>query len=139
MSFFFRMKLGQLIDTTKQGVLELPRTDPYGSDDRYVNFYIIGLWSSWVAYIYAVNAMLTWLKLFKWLNHFPSMQILTRMLGMTSKASAMAVYVQATFLQGLIQCTAACLKIPMEQPRGLARLSDLGTRKLASVSSDLKH
>ena len=41
--------------------------------------------------------------------------------------------VQAYFLQGLIQCTAACLKISMEQPRGLERLSALGTEKLEGV------
>ena len=37
------------------------------------------------------------------------------------------------FLQGLIQCTAACLKIPMEQPKGLARLGQMGTERLERV------
>lgn len=41
---------------------------------------------------------------------------------------------QALFLQGLIQCTAACLKIAMEQPRGLERLAELGTDKLTRVA-----
>ena len=41
--------------------------------------------------------------------------------------------VQADFLQGLIQCAAACLKVPMEQPRGLERLSALGTERLEGV------
>jgi hypothetical protein len=40
---------------------------------------------------------------------------------------------QALFLQGLIQCAAAWLKIAMEQPAGLARLSALGLAKLAEV------
>jgi len=40
---------------------------------------------------------------------------------------------QADFLQGLIQCTAASLKIPMGQPRGLAKLGELGTERLARV------
>lgn len=40
---------------------------------------------------------------------------------------------QALFLQGLIQCAAAWLKIPMQQPQGLARLSALGLEKLAEV------
>ena len=41
---------------------------------------------------------------------------------------------QALFLQGLIQCTAACLKIAMEQPAGLERLSQLATEKLTQVA-----
>ena len=41
--------------------------------------------------------------------------------------------VQATFLQGLIQCAAAALKIPMGQPRGLLRLAEQGTARLESV------
>ena len=41
---------------------------------------------------------------------------------------------QANFLQGLIQCAAACLKVPMGQPRGLERLCALGTDRLAGVA-----
>ncbi|MDP6539830.1 MAG: DUF309 domain-containing protein [Planctomycetota bacterium] len=37
---------------------------------------------------------------------------------------------QAGFLQGLIQCAAAALKLSMDQPRGLARLAEMGTAKL---------
>ena len=44
--------------------------------------------------------------------------------------------VQADFLQGLIQCAAACLKIPMGQPAGLAKLSELGAAKLQRVARD---
>ena len=40
---------------------------------------------------------------------------------------------QALFLQGLIQCAAGCLKIPMGQPRGMTRLVELGTAKLDEV------
>jgi hypothetical protein len=43
---------------------------------------------------------------------------------------------QALFLQGLIQCAAACLKIAMEQPRGLQWLTELGTEKLALVARE---
>lgn len=42
--------------------------------------------------------------------------------------------VHANFLQGLIQCAAAALKVRMQQPRGLAKLSELGTAKLLSVA-----
>jgi hypothetical protein len=40
---------------------------------------------------------------------------------------------QALFLQGLIQCAAAWLKIPMGQPAGVERLSALALEKLAEV------
>src|SRR6185295_12940072 len=40
---------------------------------------------------------------------------------------------QAQFLQGLIQCSAACLKIAMEQPAGLEKLAALGTSRLDEV------
>ena len=41
--------------------------------------------------------------------------------------------IQALFLQGLIQCAAAWLKIPMGQPRGVERLSALALEKLEEV------
>ena len=43
---------------------------------------------------------------------------------------------QREHLQGLIQCAAACLKVRMEQPRGLARLSELGTGRLETVAKE---
>jgi hypothetical protein len=41
---------------------------------------------------------------------------------------------QAGFLQGLIQCSAASLKVPMEQPNGLAKLAEIGTARLEEVA-----
>ena len=41
---------------------------------------------------------------------------------------------QADVLQALIQCAAACLKIPMGQPRGLERLAAMATEKLERVA-----
>lgn len=43
---------------------------------------------------------------------------------------------QAEHLQGLIQCAAAALKIEMGQPRGLARLAELGTGRLERVARE---
>jgi hypothetical protein len=40
---------------------------------------------------------------------------------------------QASFLQGLIQCTAAALKLSMEQPRGARRLGVMGAARLRSA------
>lgn len=42
--------------------------------------------------------------------------------------------IQALHLQGLIQCAAAWLKIPMAQPRGVERLSALALEKLQEVA-----
>jgi uncharacterized protein len=42
----------------------------------------------------------------------------------------------ADFLQGLIQVTAASLKIPMGQPRGLAKLAEFGTTRLERVARE---
>jgi len=41
---------------------------------------------------------------------------------------------QAEMLQGLIQCSAAALKVPMQQPKGLARLSEIGTGRIEKVA-----
>jgi uncharacterized protein len=40
---------------------------------------------------------------------------------------------QAEFLQGLIQCAAASLKVTLGTPRGVERLSELGTGRLETV------
>lgn len=42
--------------------------------------------------------------------------------------------VTADFLQGLIQCTAAALKVRMQQPKGVEALARLGTERLDGVS-----
>jgi predicted metal-dependent hydrolase len=43
---------------------------------------------------------------------------------------------QAEFLQGLIQCTAAALKVPMKQPEGLAKLSARALPRLERVARE---
>ncbi len=42
----------------------------------------------------------------------------------------------AGHLQGLIQCTAAALKVRMGQPKGLARLAELGTARLLVIARE---
>jgi hypothetical protein len=42
--------------------------------------------------------------------------------------------VQSDVLQGLIQCAAAALKVPMGQPRGLERLARAGTERLEGAA-----
>jgi len=41
---------------------------------------------------------------------------------------------QAQFIQGLIQCTAAALKVRMGQPKGVERLGEQGTQRLESTA-----
>lgn len=41
---------------------------------------------------------------------------------------------QAELLQGLIQCAAASLKVPMQQPAGLVKLSEKGTARLFGIA-----
>ncbi|MCY3000891.1 MAG: DUF309 domain-containing protein [Planctomycetota bacterium] len=45
---------------------------------------------------------------------------------------------QADFLQSLIQCSAACLKIPMQQPAGLEKLSTNALTRLERISRETK-
>ena len=45
---------------------------------------------------------------------------------------------QADFLQGLIQCSAAALKVRMEQPAGLKKLSELGTARLERTAESAR-
>jgi hypothetical protein len=42
---------------------------------------------------------------------------------------------RADFLQGLIQCAAATLKVLMGQPRGVVALAGMGTERLARVAT----
>eukprot|EP01046_Picozoa_sp_COSAG06_P071887 COSAG06_NODE_20774_length_782_cov_0.808199_2_plen_86_part_01 len=39
-------------------------------------------------YAFAFNAVLTWIKIFKFLNYYPNMQILTKTLGVAAKPLA---------------------------------------------------
>jgi hypothetical protein len=43
---------------------------------------------------------------------------------------------QAEFLQGLIQCAAAALKVRMQQPRGVEKLAALGLARLERVARE---
>jgi hypothetical protein len=51
--------------------------DPWGEESEFVHFYSIGYWIRVTMYANAFNATLTWIKLFKYLNYFPNMQIMT--------------------------------------------------------------
>ena len=82
-TFLIRLRLNPLMTQAEEDIEAINRTTPY-ADDSYVLFYQATFWATLLTYAYAVNAVLTWLKVFKFLSYFPSMQILTRTLGYAS-------------------------------------------------------
>ena len=79
-TFVLRLKMNPLMDEALASISGISRTDPY-ADSNYVQLYELTFWALVLTYAYAVNAVLTWLKVFKFFSYFPSMQILTRTLG----------------------------------------------------------
>ena len=61
-------------------ITQIDRNDPY-ADTEFVQLYSVTFNAQVLTYAYAVNAVLTWLKVFKFFSYFPSMRILTRTLG----------------------------------------------------------
>jgi hypothetical protein len=58
--------------------------DPYQDDSHFVEMYTVSFWTSMATYCNALNALFTWVKLFKFLNYFPNMRILTQTLLMAA-------------------------------------------------------
>lgn len=95
---FARFTLNDLMKTCVSEVAALPRmnTDgdtglvmtPWDDDSKFVRFYGIAFWTTNITYAFAFNAVLTWIKIFKYLNYFPNMQILTKTLGVAAKPLA---------------------------------------------------
>ena len=79
-TFVLRLKINPLMDKALVSISAIGRNDPY-ADSNYVQLYELTFWVLVLTYAYAVNAVLTWLKVFKFFSYFPSMQILTRTLG----------------------------------------------------------
>jgi hypothetical protein len=80
LTFVLRLKINPLMDAAEAGIAAINRVDPY-ADSEYVQLYELTYYALVLTYAYAVNAVLTWLKVFKFFSYFPSMQILTRTLG----------------------------------------------------------
>lgn len=73
------------VDKAQDDVASLDRNDPW-SDANYVGFYRVSYWTNSIQrYAYAMNTVLTWLKCFKFLAYFPSMEILTRTMKYASR------------------------------------------------------
>lgn len=72
------------MDKAHEDVLSINRADPW-TDENYVGFYRVAYWTNSIQrYAYALNTVLTWLKCFKFLAYFPSMEILTRTMSYAS-------------------------------------------------------
>jgi hypothetical protein len=54
--------------------------DPHTIDYGYIDFYTLAFWFDNQYHLTSVNAILTWVKLFKFLDHRPDMSILQRTL-----------------------------------------------------------
>jgi hypothetical protein len=74
----------QLMDKAHNDVMAVDRNDPW-TDENYVGFYRVSYWTNTIQrYAYALNTVLTWIKCFKFLAYFPSMEMLTRTMGYAS-------------------------------------------------------
>ena len=47
-------------------------TTPWDDDSKFVRFYGVAFWTTNITYAFAFNAVLTWIKIFKYLNYYPN-------------------------------------------------------------------
>ncbi len=99
-----------------------PRGHSYGEDEAPADYLPAERWRENADYLFGVDLY----------NHGYLWESHEAWEGLWHSAKHDAA--QAEFLQGLIQCAAACLKVPMGQPRGLERLCALGTERLEGVA-----
>ena len=88
-SFCCRVYSWSLMDEHRELVAKLDRVDPF-ADENYINMFTVALYFGLSFYINSLSAILTWIKLFKYLSFFPQMSIFTRTL--TLSASHLAVF-----------------------------------------------
>jgi hypothetical protein len=82
-SFCCRVYSWTLMGDQTKLVEELDREDPF-ADKNYVNFYTVALFFGISFYINSLSAILTWIKLFKFLSFFPQMSIFTKTLSLSA-------------------------------------------------------
>ena len=98
LSFALRMKVifGQV-----PGVVENVDAIPLGAVyTTYVHFHSLGYWMALQAYTNAFNAVLTWIKVFKYLNVFPQFTLLTRTLSIAATPLGIFFFIFAIVLVG---------------------------------------
>lgn len=91
-SFVLRLYSWSLMDGQREQVANIPRPDrtrpgyyPQYEDSAYVNFFLIGISFGASFYLNAFSAILTYLKLFKFLSVFPEMSIFTKTLSLSAR------------------------------------------------------
>ena len=83
-SFSCRLYSWGLMAGQVDSVKALSRDDPF-ADENYINFYTIALYFSASFYVNAFSAILTWIKLFKFLSFFPEMSIFTKTVSLSAQ------------------------------------------------------
>ena len=108
------------IVTDRLASIELLSTvdDPYADDNDHVPMYTLGFYYRVAMWLNAVNSMLTWLKIFKFLNYFPQLQILTSTMKFAALPLGWFLFVMFVVLMGLGQGESLrpAAATPMENP-----------------------
>lgn len=82
-SFCARVYSWSLMGSQTELVEQLNREDPY-ADENYINFFDTALYFGISFYINSLSAILTWIKLFKFLSFFPQMSIFTKTVALSA-------------------------------------------------------
>ena len=102
--FFIRVICDSMVNERLESISELSNIeDPWADEDLHLPMYRLGFLYRAAMWLNAVNAMLTWLKVFKFLNYFPNLQILTATLGHAAWPLAWFMLVLLIVLTGLSQ------------------------------------
>ena len=101
-SFCCRVYSWSLMDEHIEMVAKLDRGDPF-ADENYINMFTIALFFGISFYINSLSAILTWIKLFKYLSFFPQMSIFTRTLSLSASHLGVFFLVVVVVLVGSAQ------------------------------------
>ena len=101
-SFILRMWSWSLMPGVKEQVANLDRESPY-DDANYINTYMIASTFQLSFYINAFSSILTWLKLFKFLNFFPEMSIFTKTVALSAQHLGVFFFVVLVVVVGSAQ------------------------------------
>lgn len=101
-SFILRMWSWSLMPGVREQVATLDRDSPY-DDANYINTYMISSTFQFSFYINSFSSILTWLKLFKFLNFFPEMSIFTKTVSLSAQHLGVFFFVVLVVVIGSAQ------------------------------------
>ena len=88
-SFLARVYSWSLMEAHRDSVANITRPTSTGSepwrDEEFVSFFTIGVASASSFFLNALSAILTWLKVFKFLSFFPAMSIFTKTVAFSAQ------------------------------------------------------